>query len=334
MSGRGVLAGIIQADVIKDQTLAKIYHLIEEEGSVEERVALHEACSRLLPSNGFIPVSNPFASPAITRLDDSCLEAICQALCPGDVPCVRLVCKAMETAVRFATGSTLALVGPFPLRETVTSPARADWLLTQPGVDEGLVRPHLCTWAAEAGRVDLLEWARTRGWPWSAETCAYAALNGHLDALQWARENGCAWDSRTCGAAAQKGHLAVLQWAWERNAPWDRVWSCAAAAYGGQLNILRWARLNGGLEWDEQLCAAAANGGHLHVLQWARAHGCHWNEDTCAGAAHGGHLEVLKWLRDNGCPWNEETCRHARLKGHTHVVKWALDAGCPGEIDV
>jgi len=34
-------------------------------------------------------------------------------------------------------------------------------------------------------------WAQDPPCPWSAVTCAYAAEAGHLQVLQWARENGC-----------------------------------------------------------------------------------------------------------------------------------------------
>ena len=49
-------------------------------------------------------------------------------------------------------------------------------------------------WAAAAGHLHVLEWARKNGCPWSEHTCRLAAEGGHLDVLQWARANGCPWD--------------------------------------------------------------------------------------------------------------------------------------------
>ena len=43
-------------------------------------------------------------------------------------------------------------------------------------------------------------------------TCEFAAQFGKLEVLQWARANGCPWDEYTSHVAAQGGHLEVLHW--------------------------------------------------------------------------------------------------------------------------
>jgi hypothetical protein len=57
--------------------------------------------------------------------------------------------------------------------------------------------------AALHGRLDIIQWLRTKGCPWSASACSYAALNGHLEALKWMRANGCPWGLSIC----TKGYL-------------------------------------------------------------------------------------------------------------------------------
>ena len=74
-------------------------------------------------------------------------------------------------------------------------------------------RKRVCEWAAQAGHLEVLRWARVNGFPWTESTCRCAARGGHLEILQWARANGCPWDAYTCSSAAVGGHLEVLQWA-------------------------------------------------------------------------------------------------------------------------
>jgi len=58
----------------------------------------------------------------------------------------------------------------------------------------------------------VLEWARSAGCAWDAETFSAAARGGHLKILEWARSAGCEWSVVTCARAAEGGHLKVLQW--------------------------------------------------------------------------------------------------------------------------
>ena len=102
--------------------------------------------------------------------------------------------------------------------------------------------------------------------------CPSAAEGGHLEVLQWARAKGYPWDERTCMLAAKNGHLEVLKWARAHGCPWDE-WTCACAAENGHLEVLQWARAHG-CPWDEQTCKLAAEKGHRKVLKWARADGC------------------------------------------------------------
>jgi hypothetical protein len=44
-------------------------------------------------------------------------------------------------------------------------------------------------------------------------TCAFAAFAGHLEILQWARANGCPWDKKTLQYANMNGRTAVADWA-------------------------------------------------------------------------------------------------------------------------
>ncbi|KAG5191947.1 hypothetical protein JKP88DRAFT_274937 [Tribonema minus] len=71
----------------------------------------------------------------------------------------------------------------------------------------------VCSAAAEAGDLEVLQWAHANGCPWDQETCSGAASEGHLEILQWARANGCPWDKVTCSRAQEGGNQEVLDWA-------------------------------------------------------------------------------------------------------------------------
>ncbi|CAN0178929.1 unnamed protein product, partial [Ectocarpus fasciculatus] len=84
--------------------------------------------------------------------------------------------------------------------------------------------------------MEILRYAVGNGCPRNVLMCAYAAAAGHLETLKWAREEeGCGWWA-TCAFAAAGGHLEVLEWARERGAPWGEE-TCASAARGGRLEV-------------------------------------------------------------------------------------------------
>jgi hypothetical protein len=55
------------------------------------------------------------------------------------------------------------------------------------------------------------------------DRCEYAAGAGHLEVLKWARPNHCLWDKAMCDCADGSGQLEVLQWLREHRCPWDEM---------------------------------------------------------------------------------------------------------------
>ena len=49
----------------------------------------------------------------------------------------------------------------------------------------------ICCEIARAGNLEMLQWARSRGFPWDESTCQNAVHNGHINVFVWAIENGC-----------------------------------------------------------------------------------------------------------------------------------------------
>ncbi|KAL6045268.1 Ankyrin repeat domain-containing protein [Balamuthia mandrillaris] len=200
------------------------------------------------------------------------------------------------------------------------------------------IRPsEVCMDLSYAGDVELLCWARAKGFPFEPvfdqSPCGAAAAEGHLDVLKWLRENDCPWyDTHAVAQAAVSGGLQVLQWLQEAQGELFDSNSlsgvCTVAATQGKLKIVQWAFENGG-SLSHQVIDKAATGGHLELIKWARENGCLWTPSAAANAAQMGHLETLKWLHENGCPWNEKTCIKAARNGHLEILKWARSQGCP-----
>ena len=123
------------------------------------------------------------------------------------------------------------------------------------------------------GSVEDLAWAMNHGRQWVLDemTCSYAAEAGRLEVLKWARAHDCPWNERVTTMAGAEGHLEVLKWAREQGCPWHENTRDLAAG-GGHLEVLKWARAQDPpCPWDEETTVRAALTGNLEILQWARA---------------------------------------------------------------
>ena len=126
----------------------------------------------------------------------------------------------------------------------------------------------VCDMAARAGKLEVLKFARAKGYSFGEFTCVEAAIGGQLEVLKWLHEQGCPWDKMTCSFAAAGGNLEVLKWLREQGCP-----------------------------WDEDTCSYAARGGHLEVLIWARLHECAWDIGFCLyGAKRFRQDKVIEWI--------------------------------------
>ena len=107
----------------------------------------------------------------------------------------------------------------------------------------------LPAYAAQVGRIDVLEWCEDRGLPFTKACCEGAAYGGHLDALKWLKDRNVPWDADTCLFAANSGHTHLLEWLRDENngygvCPWD-VRTSYYAAVNGHIQTLDWATDNG-----------------------------------------------------------------------------------------
>ncbi|CAM9416670.1 unnamed protein product [Phaeothamnion confervicola] len=225
------------------------------------------------------------------------------------------------------------------------------------GLDNGVLSPdhepvgdrggRLCDWAAGAGRLKTLQWAREHNFTWVAWTAADAARKGHLEVLQWLKQNGCPWNATTCSYAGMDRCLklrsvfraSISSLLLRRRRPPGRASLGAGQRLplGRQHNRKRRApRPLGGAQVGPR---CRMRHGHVHVPKGGRRRTSRRAEvGARTGRSMGredvrqakrGNLEMLQWCRANGCPWSEETCSKAASRGHLQVLQWCRDNGCP-----
>jgi hypothetical protein len=69
-----------------------------------------------------------------------------------------------------------------------------------------------CAAAAEALRLDVLQWAHENRCPWDTWTCSLAASGLHCELLQCALEQGCPWHKDVYEKSMRRGHTNIVQW--------------------------------------------------------------------------------------------------------------------------
>eukprot|EP00304_Pavlova_gyrans_P008966 CAMPEP_0206058598 /NCGR_PEP_ID=MMETSP1466-20131121/47021_1 /ASSEMBLY_ACC=CAM_ASM_001126 /TAXON_ID=44452 /ORGANISM="Pavlova gyrans, Strain CCMP608" /LENGTH=373 /DNA_ID=CAMNT_0053433893 /DNA_START=54 /DNA_END=1175 /DNA_ORIENTATION=- len=167
---------------------------------------------------------------------------------------------------------------------------------------------------------------------WTDDVCVAAAQAGRLDVLEWAHSQGCRLTEGVFIAVARRGDQEMLDWALCtpcNDFPFEvdvRLDVCYEAAERGDLALLKWAHSNH-FNWEqEKVLAATAARGHLEMLEWVLSErdvncGPLTRTGICAIAAIEGHLEMLRALRDRGAPWCKNTCINAAHGGLQPVVE-------------
>ncbi|KAJ1639563.1 hypothetical protein T492DRAFT_87049 [Pavlovales sp. CCMP2436] len=135
--------------------------------------------------------------------------------------------------------------------------------------------------AAEKGCIEVLKWARAKGFD-CFYVCSAAAGAGHLSVLKWARASvdadgksccPCRWDCSTLESAAIYRHLHVLQWAYNNGC----VWNTGVKEYQGltcvgvcrEMASIRRSDPN----QDPNVQASKATQ-HAAILKWMDEYGC------------------------------------------------------------
>eukprot|EP00306_Pavlova_sp_CCMP459_P012170 CAMPEP_0185182964 /NCGR_PEP_ID=MMETSP1140-20130426/1674_1 /TAXON_ID=298111 /ORGANISM="Pavlova sp., Strain CCMP459" /LENGTH=381 /DNA_ID=CAMNT_0027748937 /DNA_START=18 /DNA_END=1163 /DNA_ORIENTATION=+ len=185
----------------------------------------------------------------------------------------------------------------------------------------------LCTAAAWGGSLEALQWLRSRGHAWDADTVRAACEGGHEDFLRWVLDNGCPRDELACHWTAAQGSIAVMEILRARGFSWYNR-TPAVAARHGHLDMLIYLR-DHGCPWDARVCAWAAANGHMHVLNWAVEHGALLDASAVTMAARHGRLDMIARLHELGCPMTGDACMAASGLEDERVLRLLRAQGCP-----
>lgn len=283
---------------------------------------------------------------AITQLPVDLVRLVVDLIDEDDSLAAALTGRWLRAAVcgdltsRWPDGTCL---GP---RAVTASPARLQWALAL-----NLVPIHsagVCTAAAKAGRLAVLQAARAAGLPWdkggAQGAFSQAALGGHLEVLVWAHANGLSVDGWAAYAAAEapSRRIEMLEWLWNgQGCPFTSKEAHAAlccAARSGHLEVVQWL-IGHGVSWvgNQSPCPgeSAAEKGHLHVLKWAKLNALDLPDNLVWSAANSTQFDIIKWaITEAGFEWNgaddpwEETFEMIALSGDVEIMQWAHDHGC------
>jgi hypothetical protein len=118
--------------------------------------------------------------------------------------------------------------------------------------------------AAEAGRLDVIQWIAAHGGALCKTTMSYAAAGGHRHVIAWLRDHGQDWWPHTMVFAIKYGHFDLLPWLYEQG--------CALTA---------------------EAFLEASRRAHLSTLEWLRSHRCPLNTVLCTREAHTDEAKTL-----------------------------------------
>jgi hypothetical protein len=97
----------------------------------------------------------------------------------------------------------------------------------------------LFQYAAEQGRIDLLDFFKSHDLEYNDSTCAGAALSDSFECLQWAIKNGHPTSFWVSACAAAKGNIKMLEWLYGNFHPINSI-STAFSILNGYKRTTRW----------------------------------------------------------------------------------------------
>lgn len=317
---QGLLVACLSGDLDSEQLPVLV-------ARTEELLANLRARLRLLP----------LSSSPLRHLPLELQRRLAEDLQARDHFPLKLTCTAMRDVVELLPPPRVATAGTVTkVNGAEDSMARLTW-----AVATGFkpTSPTTVAMAAEAGRLDAVQFLRSVGCPWDEDTFSFAALEGHKEVLLWAKEHGCEMTAEAFRFAASKGDLVTLQWLHEIGCPWDAD-AIASAAGVGRIDIIEWLR-GVGCPWDETACSSAASLGQLDTLQWLHTHGCPWDWNTTNDCgredddSEDSRLACLQFAVEQGCPWvnpddaRDTVLQHAVLSCQEAIFRFAAQSGCP-----
>lgn len=187
--------------------------------------------------------------------------------------------------------------------------------------------------AAEAGKIEVLEWARDNGIPWGTGTSLAVRSANPIPTMKWLLANGCPIDARATAQAICRSDFELAKWLRDNGGPWNPE----VAKIVAKNCILLRSRLEELPLRERQRMEALSGAGPRPqpppgvppALKWIAENGCPFDETFCEELAKKGRLNILRWARNLQCPWDKRTIVGAEAAGWKDVAAWAREHGCP-----
>ncbi|GFH44208.1 hypothetical protein CTEN210_00682 [Chaetoceros tenuissimus] len=97
-----------------------------------------------------------------------------------------------------------------------------------------------CIAAVRNGKIDCIEYLRSKGCQWSSEFTEAAAEHDQLDCLQYLYGNGCPWNQNICVKSVHGDASRCLQYLHENGCEWQPEVLILKALRRGRLNCLKY----------------------------------------------------------------------------------------------
>ena len=121
---------------------------------------------------------------------------------------------------------------------------------------------------AETGSVEMMQWLQSKSVPITSEALRVAAGGNHLPLIEYLRSIGTSWHADTAAGVAKKGHLDMPKWLHSHQCPMDLDRLAFCAARGAHVTILEWLLIEQDINLSAtRALAGAAAGGHLSLMR-------------------------------------------------------------------
>lgn len=185
--------------------------------------------------------------------------------------------------------------------------------------------PDIAEHAAKNGRINVLEWLKTKD-----INCTYTAFNlaienSHNKTIYWIYYNfsNINIDSRSIEIACEKGNIEIVKWLYNKKIKPSEVAMDLAAA-NNHLDIVKFLYENTEIECTHKAVEEAAKKGNLKMIKWLYKNMKKTiTKDDIYYAAHYGHFKVVKWLHYNN-PYADtfKAILAGEWEGNTEIACW------------
>jgi hypothetical protein len=156
--------------------------------------------------------------------------------------------------------------------DSVANAEVAQWLYENKSMRSKAELKRISYSAAEAGKLDVLQWTKQKGVPFTTKTMEHAAgaVNHHhhaIPTMQYLLHQGCPIDTDDCySAAVVKGSVHVLEWLTQEHSAVFAEESLQVAAYEGHIDVCAYLRQQG-CPWTAAACTAAVSRQKFDMLK-------------------------------------------------------------------